>query len=96
MSQIETEKLLLSSPPLPKPVTSTTPSPKDGKKHTTPPIYSLEIDYSRKSNGGKSSIHEYKGKVELGHLGEWFTEEGEFIESIFEERLMKSLEKAMG
>ncbi|PWN92712.1 hypothetical protein FA10DRAFT_263470 [Acaromyces ingoldii] len=93
--RIETERLVIASPPLPKPVTAATPSA-DGKRWTTPPVYSLHVDYTRKSNGGKSLLREAKEKVELGHMGEWFTEEGEFVESIFQARLLAGLEKAFG
>lgn len=94
--RIETERLTIASPALPKPVTSPTPSA-DGKRWTTPPVYALTIDYTRKSNGGKSLLREARGKkVELGHMGEWFTEEGEFCEEVFEQRLIAGLEKAFG
>ncbi|PWN34129.1 uncharacterized protein FA14DRAFT_173843 [Meira miltonrushii] len=94
--RIETERLTIASPALPKPITAKTASA-DGKKWTTPPVYTLTIDYTRKSNGGKSLLREAKNKkVELGHLGEWFTEEGEFCEDIFEQRLISGLEKAFG
>lgn len=69
----------------------------DGKRWTTPPVYALTIDYTRKSNGGKSLLRETTGKkVDLGHMGEWFTEEGEFCEDVFEQRLITSLDKAFG
>lgn len=29
-------------------------------------------------------------------VGEWFTEEGEFVEDIFEQRLLSGLQKAFG
>lgn len=94
--RIETERLTIASPALAKPITSAKASA-DGKRWTTPPPYVLQIDYTRKSNGGKSLLREARGKkVELGHLGEWFTEEGEFCEDIFEKRLIDSLEKAFG
>lgn len=94
--RIETERLVIASPPLPKPVTAAKATA-DGKRWTTPPVYSLTIDYTRKSNGGKSLLREARGKkVELGHMGEWFTEEGEFCEDVFEQRLISSLDKAFG
>ncbi|UZJ55393.1 hypothetical protein CBS101457_004713 [Exobasidium rhododendri] len=91
--RIETERLLIASPPLPKAQTSATPS-KDGKRWTTPPLYSLDIEYTRKTNGGKSLLRQTKKSITLGHLGEWFTEEGEFVESIFEKKLIAGLEEA--
>ncbi|KAE8269230.1 hypothetical protein A4X09_0g3118 [Tilletia walkeri] len=100
------ERLVLSSPPLPKhklfPHSSTTsstdknPAPAattktKGKGMTVPPEYSLYAEYfSPGSSVGK------KGKVTLGHFGEWITEEGEFVESIFEERLRSGLAKVVG
>lgn len=65
ISQIETERLHIASPPLPKPVTAPGPNGR-----TTPPVYTLEIVYTRKSNGGKSLLRSAKETVTLGHLGE--------------------------
>jgi signal peptidase complex subunit 2 len=91
--QIETERLVIASPPLPKAQTSATPSA-DGKRWTTPPVYSLQINYTRKTNKGKSLLRQAKKSITLGHMGEWFTEEGEFVESIFEKKLIAGLEEA--
>lgn len=63
----------------------------NGKKIITPPVYSLKVDYTRTSNGGKSLIRRAQDTVKVGHFGEWFTEEGEFVEELFEERLIGAL-----
>ena len=85
--------MVIASPPLPKAQTAATPAA-DGKRWTTPPVYSLDIDYTRKTNGGKSLLRQAKKKIALGHMGEWFTEQGEFVESVFEKRLISGLEEA--
>lgn len=41
-------------------------------------------------------LRRVEDRVTLGHLGEWFTGEGEFVEAVFEERLVGMLQKAWG
>ncbi|PWN47945.1 hypothetical protein IE53DRAFT_389892 [Violaceomyces palustris] len=97
--RIETERLSISSPSLPKAVIKPPAGgtlAKGEKPTLIPPAYTLKIDYTRKSNNGKSLLGKKKTSITLGHMGEWFTEEGEFIESIFEQRLISNLEKAFG
>lgn len=89
-NRIETEHLTISSPPLPKAIATTS---SDGKKTLTPPAYSLEVDYTRTSNGGKSLIRRAKETVQLGDFGQWFTEEGEFVQELFEQRLIGVLQE---
>ncbi|PWY97948.1 hypothetical protein BCV70DRAFT_202434 [Testicularia cyperi] len=95
-NRIETERLSISSPPLPKAVRQTRTDSTSGKTVLTPPTYTLEINYSRKSNQGQSLLGHKKTSLCLGHLGEWFTEEGEFVESVFQERLLTALQKVYG
>lgn len=94
-SRIETEVLIISSPSLPKPTISATISASDGSSSSkiVPPVYTLGIEYSRRSNAGKSLLGRVQEKITLGHLGEWFTEEGEFVEAIFEEKLLNGLSR---
>lgn len=131
-NRIETEQLVISSPPLPK-ATKKNAKASNGKPILTPPAYTLHFDYTRKSNKGKSLLSKKSDSLPLGHLGEcpdrpdpgraetaplthaalfprfmhlhcrlytligeWFTEEGEFIEDIFEQRLLSGLQKAFG
>ncbi|KAN0064970.1 hypothetical protein ACQY0O_002028 [Thecaphora frezii] len=93
--RIETESLKIVSPALPR-ATKKPNATKDGKPVLEPPVYSVQIDYTRKSNGGKSLLGSKKDTLALGHMGEWFTEDGEFVEEIFEERLLSGLQKAFG
>ncbi|SJX66393.1 uncharacterized protein SRS1_16715 [Sporisorium reilianum f. sp. reilianum] len=94
-NRIETEHLTISSPPLPKAVKKAAKAA-DGKPILTPPAYTLQFTYTRKSSKGQSLVAKKSESLTLGHLGEWFTEEGEFVESIFEQRLLSGLEKAFG
>lgn len=114
--RIETEVLTISSPSLPKPTVEKT---SEGQKWIVPPRYSLQVEYTRRSNGGKSLLRRVKQSLDMGHLGmsygrreldredtsltlhprvdcsgEWFTEEGEFVEAIFERKLISGLEKS--
>ncbi|GAC76261.1 hypothetical protein PANT_20d00026 [Moesziomyces antarcticus T-34] len=94
-NRIETERIVLESPPLPKATKKAAPSP-DAKPLLTPPAYTLHLHYTRKSNKGKSLLGSKNTSLPLGHLGEWFTQEGEFVEAIFEHRLLSALLKAIG
>ncbi|CDU24336.1 uncharacterized protein SPSC_03407 [Sporisorium scitamineum] len=94
-NRIETEHLVISSPPLPKAAKKDAKAA-NGKPILTPPAYTLQIIYTRKSNKGKSLLANKSESLPLGHLGEWFTEEGEFVEPIFEQRLLSGLQKAFG
>ncbi|PWN24266.1 hypothetical protein BCV69DRAFT_280156 [Microstroma glucosiphilum] len=89
--RIETEVLTIASPSLPKPTVEKT---SEGQKWIVPPRYSLQVEYTRRSNGGKSLLRRVKQSVDMGHFGEWFTEEGEFVEAIFEQKLISGLERS--
>lgn len=93
--RIETESLSIASPTLPKPTLSAN-TDSEGKRWIIPPTYTLDIEYARRSNGGKSLLRRVEERVTLGHLGEWFTEEGEFVEELFEKRLVGALQRAWG
>lgn len=67
-NRIETEHLRIASPPLPK-ATKKGSRAANGKPILTPPAYTLEFDYKRKSNKGKSLLSSKKGSLPLGHLG---------------------------
>lgn len=130
-NRIETEHLTIASPPLPKATKKGSKAP-NGNPILTPPAYTLQFEYTRKSNKGKSLLGRKSDSLPLGHLGkhsstftillqdiaafrshtvlallctlvalpsrtgEWFTEEGEFVEDIFEQRLLSGLHKAFG
>ncbi|KAJ1020268.1 hypothetical protein NDA18_005865 [Ustilago nuda] len=94
-NRIETEQLLISSPPLPKAIKKNAKAP-SGKSILTPPAYTLHFHYTRKCNKGKSLLSKKSGSLPLGHLGEWFTEHGEFAQDIFQQRLLSGLQKAFG
>jgi signal peptidase complex subunit 2 len=76
-----------------------------------PPQYSLAFSYTSTTSDGKRLVKEsgsgtgpMNGKkrttaddaIPLGHFGEWFTEEGEFRQDVFEERLRGALNKVIG
>ncbi|GAC94290.1 hypothetical protein PHSY_001861 [Pseudozyma hubeiensis SY62] len=90
-----TEHLTIASPPLPKAIKKDTKTT-DGKPILTPPAYSLDITYRRTSTKDSSHAVQKSTPLPLGHLGEWFTQEGEFIERVFEQRLLSGLEKVFG
>lgn len=94
-NRIETEHLTIASPSLPKAVKKGAKAA-NGKEILTPPAYTLQFQYTRKSNKGKSLLGKKSESLPLGHLGEWFTEQGEFVEDIFEQRLLSGLQKAFG
>ncbi|SNX87779.1 uncharacterized protein MEPE_06490 [Melanopsichium pennsylvanicum] len=94
-NRIETEHLIIASPPLPK-ATKKGAKASNSKPVLTPPAYTLHIKYTRKTNKGKSLLSKKDDSLPLGHLGEWFTEEGEFVQGIFEQRLLAGLQKAFG
>lgn len=71
-NRIETEHLTLSSPPLPKAVKKDAKAA-DGKPILTPPAYTLQLAYTRKSNKGKSVLAKKNESLPLGHLGEFGT-----------------------
>ncbi|PKI82311.1 hypothetical protein MVES_003788 [Malassezia vespertilionis] len=75
---------------------STLPGKKaaDGKPVLIPPTYAVDVKYTRSIGGrvlGSKDDH-----VVLGSFGEWFRQDGEFVESIFAERLRVGLQKVMG
>ena len=90
--RIETEVLIISSPSLPNPTIDPS-SVSSSRKTIIPPIYTLQVEYTRRSNGGKSLLKKVQDKITLGHLGEWFTEEGEFVEAVFRQKLLNGLSK---
>lgn len=67
-NRIETERLVVASPPLPK-ATRKDFKASDGKPLLTPPAYTLHFDYTRKSNKGKSLLSKKSDTLPLGHLG---------------------------
>ena len=67
-SQIETERLKVLSCPLPKPTTSDKKAD-DGRPILVPPAYSVDVQYTRSSNGGKSILARKADKLVLGNLG---------------------------
>ncbi|KAK0557365.1 hypothetical protein OC846_000584 [Tilletia horrida] len=87
----KTERLVLSSSPLARHKLV----PKSGsasiKGNSVPPEYVLDAEYSVSGKGQPK-----KGKVSLGTFADFVTEEGEFVESIFEERLRSGLAKLVG
>ncbi|KAI3623815.1 hypothetical protein GLX27_001945 [Malassezia furfur] len=94
-NRVEVEYLRIQSPAPGAPrVTNETAA--DGRPILVPPEYKLEVWYTRKSNGGKSVLATKHDYIVLGHFGEWFTETGEFVESVFEQRLLTSLQRVLG
>ena len=67
-NRIETEHLRIASPPLPK-ATRKGAKGKKGKPLLTPPAYTLQFEYTRKSNKGKSLLGSKNDTLPLGHLG---------------------------
>ncbi|CAO1625482.1 unnamed protein product [Sympodiomycopsis kandeliae] len=87
-SRIETEYLSISSPQLAKAVI-------DDKKELIPPNYKLIINYTRSSNGGKSTIKRIENEtIDLGTFSQWFTQSGEFIEEFFQKKLADALQSS--
>lgn len=74
----------------------------DGRPVLKPPSYELLVQYTRTTQG--RILAKREGRIPIGHFGkhdslmkgEWFTEEGEFMESIFRERLVQGLQKLLG
>jgi len=74
----------------------------DGRPILQPPTYELLVQYTRTSQG--RTLAKREGRIPIGHFGaflpltkgEWFTEEGEFKESAFRERLVGGLQKLLG
>lgn len=100
--KIELERLCIQSPS----VSHATVSDKkavDGRTILVPPKYVLDVWYSRESSDGKCVLSKKHDRIVLGHLGtslphpgEWFTESGEFVESVFEQRLLTGLQRVLG
>lgn len=67
-AQIETERLKVLSCPLPQPTTSDKKAD-DGRPILVPPAYSVNVQYARSSNGGKSILARKADKLVLGNLG---------------------------
>lgn len=89
---ILTERLTISAVTLPAP--TLLPAPQEGAKPVcVPPVYSLRVRYARTSNGGKTLLKQAEQPFTLGHLGEWFAADGEFLEHVFEQRLRGALAK---
>ncbi|KAK0536775.1 hypothetical protein OC842_001874, partial [Tilletia horrida] len=88
------EQLILTSPPLAR--HKLVQKAEGGRKGSAvPPEYVLEVEYSS-GGAGAAGAGTKKGKAVLGHFAEWVTEEGEFVERIFAERLHSSLAKILG
>ncbi|CAD6896406.1 unnamed protein product, partial [Tilletia laevis] len=91
------EQLILTSPPLPKHKLVPASGTNKTRAFSIPPEYSLEVEYTRPAGStGNSSGQKKNGKVTVGHFGEWVTQEGEFVESVFEEKLRAGLAKVLG
>lgn len=99
---IITERLTVSAVDLPSPKLLPPPAPEkkglqDQNEKTRPvcipPVYSLRMRYARTSNGGKTLLKQADQPLCLGHLGEWFASDGEFLEDVFEQRLRAALAK---
>ncbi|KAL9938428.1 hypothetical protein V8E36_003051 [Tilletia maclaganii] len=90
----QVEKLILTSPQLPRHKTIKR-TPSTPQPATIPPEYTLEAEYFAPTSASQQQQPK-KGKVALGHFGEWITQEGEFLESVFEERLRAGLAKLLG
>ncbi|PWN44346.1 hypothetical protein IE81DRAFT_321503 [Ceraceosorus guamensis] len=84
------KKLRISSGALPKAQTDKEASKEDGRKWTTPPVYELELEWS-----GAKVRKSGKEKINLGHMGEWFTQEGEFVEDIFSKKLLAAIDSVL-
>ncbi|WFD26497.1 hypothetical protein MNAN1_001480 [Malassezia nana] len=92
-SQNETENLQISSPYFNQADLTGKKAP-DGRPILKPPSYELLVQYTRTTQGRVLAKRE--GRIPIGHFGEWFTEEGEFMESIFRQRLVQGLQKLLG
>lgn len=68
----EIESLTIASPPLPK-ATKSNSQTSAGQAILTPPAYTLQIDYTRKSSEAKSLLARKNSSLPLGHLGKWRT-----------------------
>lgn len=66
--RVVTERLTIASAPLPK-ATKNQSKTIDGKPILTPPAYTLQIDYTSKSNKSQSLLAQRKTSLPLGHLG---------------------------
>lgn len=99
--QNETENLRVSSPYFNSAV-STGKKTQDGRPILKPPTYELLVQYTRTTQG--RTLARREGRIPIGNFGaflsltkgEWFTEEGEFKEPIFRERLVEGLQKLLG
>ncbi|SHO76592.1 Uncharacterized protein MSYG_0930 [Malassezia sympodialis ATCC 42132] len=89
----ETENLRVSSPYFNSAV-STGKKTQDGRPILKPPTYELLVQYTRTTQG--RTLARREGRIPIGNFGEWFTEEGEFKEPIFRERLVEGLQKLLG
>ncbi|WFD44806.1 hypothetical protein MPSI1_003477 [Malassezia psittaci] len=61
-----------------------------------PPSYHLELNITRKSKSQGKVLMQKRDHVVLGHFGEWFTESGEFVEPVFRQRLLTSVQRVCG
>ncbi|KDN41856.1 hypothetical protein K437DRAFT_258079 [Tilletiaria anomala UBC 951] len=79
-------------------ITSDSATAKTARPVCIPPVYALSFSYTQTSNGGKTLVKQSDSgneSIPLGHFGEWFTQNGDFREEIFEERLRGALAKIM-
>ncbi|CCU99882.1 unnamed protein product [Malassezia sympodialis ATCC 42132] len=89
------------TPSLWKQAVSTGKKTQDGRPILKPPTYELLVQYTRTTQG--RTLARREGRIPIGNFGaflsltkgEWFTEEGEFKEPIFRERLVEGLQKLL-
>lgn len=95
LTQVEVEHITIQSPAVGRATVADKKGP-DGRPMLIPPQYALDVKYERTSNAGKNVLVKKNDRVVLGHFGEWFTEDGEFVESVFQQRLYSSLQRIFG
>lgn len=95
LTQVEVEHITIQSPAVGRATVADKKGP-DGRPTLIPPQYALDVKYERTSNAGKNVLVKKNDRVVLGHFGEWFTEDGEFVEPIFQQRLYSSLQRIFG
>lgn len=91
----ELECILIKSPYMKGP-TKSVERTKEGLSVLTPPSYELDVNYMRLGSDSRTVRAKRKGRIIVGHHGEWFTHEGEFLPNEFESRFLSSLQKHMG
>ncbi|WFD00746.1 hypothetical protein MYAM1_003498 [Malassezia yamatoensis] len=69
---------------------------KDNRPELLPPSYHLDLNFTRYSLSQNKVLMQKRDHVVLGHFGEWFTESGEFVEPVFRQRLLTSVQRVRG